>query len=307
MGWWTGSFELLTFGLFFGIVGYLISVEEWRKIQEIMSGVLFGVVLEFVNIFLFENYFYHVDFLIQIGAPPINIPIVIGVGWGIILYAVLEISDRFTSMPGIFRILFATLLGLAIDLSMDTIAIRLDEGFWIWQDIVIDNRITVDGALGVNWGNYYGWFWVLFIINMLIRIERQKIADDNHLLLIGVTILNPVIATLLLQGSYYLILPIIKWTGNFAVGTLLVIFLALLILVIYLVRRRPAIKRKRSWLALLLFAYMHLYFLVGFFVAGIFQEIPWFLLFFVLNFGMTVGILWRTWDFQGKKPNSENQ
>jgi hypothetical protein len=297
--WWTGSFELLTFGLFFGIVAYLISVKDFRKILEMMSGVLFGVVLEFVNVFVFGGYHYNEDFLVQIGAPPVNIPIVIGIGWGIILYAILEISDRFT-MPGGYRILLAALLGLSIDLSMDVIAIRLDEGFWVWHNIVVDNQVSFEGVLGVAWGNYYGWFSVLFIINMLIRIERKKIADDNHILLIGVMLLNPVIATLLLVGSYYLQIPIIQWTGNFAVGTLNTILLALVILVIYMWRRRPAITRKRSWLSLLLFAYMHLYFLVGYFVAGIFREIPWFLLFFLVNFGLTVGILWRTWDFQSR-------
>ena len=208
-------------------------------------------------------------------------------------------------MPGIFRILFATLLGLAIDLSMDTIAIRLDEGFWIWHNVVIDNKITVDGALGVNWGNYYGWFCVLLVINTLNRIERHKIADDKHLLLIGITILNPVIGTLLLIGCYYLMLPIINWTGNFAAGTLLTIGLAVAILVIYLVRKRPSITRKRSVLSLLLFGYMHLYFLVGYFVVGMIQEIPWFFLFFLVNFGITLWILLRTWDFQGGKGKLE--
>ena len=231
MGWWTGSFELLTFGLFFGIVAYLIYIKEYRKILEMLSGVLFGVVLEFANVFLFGNYHYHVDFLVQIGAPPVNIPIVIGIGWGIILYAVLEITDCFI-MPKGFQILLATLLGLSIDLSMDTVAIRLDGGFWIWHNIIIDNQITVDGALGVAWGNYYGWFCVLFIINSLIRLERWKIADNRPLLLVGVTILNPVIATALLIGCYYLLLPMINWTGNFAVGTLLVIGVAFLILII---------------------------------------------------------------------------
>ena len=300
MGWWTGSFELLTFGLFFGIVGYLSSVKEWRKILEILSGVLFGVVLEFINVLVFESYHYHQDFLIQVGTAPLNIPIVIGIGWGIILYATLEISDRF-EMPAGFRILFATLLGLSIDLSMDVIAIRLDEGFWVWHSIVVDNQVSVAGVCGVAWGNYYGWFFVLFIINTLVRIERWKIADDNHWALIGVTILNPVIATLLLNGCYYLLLPIINWTGNFAFGTLLTICSGFVILIVYFIWRKPLLTKKRSLFSLLLFGYMHLYFLVAYFVSGIVHEIPWFSLFFLLNFGLTLGILWLTWDFQCEK------
>ena len=95
---------------------------DTSNIFKLFAGTLFGVLLELATTRQLNAYQYG-QFLIMV----LKIPLCIGVAWGCIIYAVMEFSDG-TSLPYWTRPILDGLIALNIDLTMDTIAIRL--GFW---------------------------------------------------------------------------------------------------------------------------------------------------------------------------------
>ena len=90
MGFWIIFFEISNLVFFTGFFIYLIVKKKYRKISTLILGSLFGVTLEFINVWVFHSYYYNVDFLIQVGGEN-NIPIVIGLAWGMLLTMVLKL------------------------------------------------------------------------------------------------------------------------------------------------------------------------------------------------------------------------
>ena len=111
-------FELLV--LVLAIAGFWHAGQRGLPVVwQLLAGMLFGVLLEWATIQQLAAYEYG-RFLIMIG----EVPIVIGVSWGLIIYSVRLFSEA-TSLPGWARPLLVGLLALEIDLAMDTVAIRL--------------------------------------------------------------------------------------------------------------------------------------------------------------------------------------
>ena len=57
------------------------------------------------------------------------------------------------------------LMALNIDLSLDTIAIRL--GMWVWTDVALNEQ-----WFGVPWANFWAWFVVVWSYSTLVRAFR---------------------------------------------------------------------------------------------------------------------------------------
>lgn len=95
-------------------------------------------------------------FLIMSG----DVPIVIGVSWGLIIYSAMLFSEA-GSLPGWARPLLDGLLALNIDLAMDAIAICL--GMWDWGA-----GLTFE-YFGVPWANFWAWFSVVSSFSAAIR------------------------------------------------------------------------------------------------------------------------------------------
>src|SRR5512135_3227728 len=96
----------------------------WAVVWQLIAGAVFGLLLEGSTIQTFHLYTYG-RFWFMVG----EVPLPIGVAWGVIIYSARQFSDA-TSLPEWARPVFDGLLALNIDLSMDAIAIRL--GFWHW-------------------------------------------------------------------------------------------------------------------------------------------------------------------------------
>ncbi|NJD77399.1 MAG: carotenoid biosynthesis protein [Candidatus Methanoperedens sp.] len=127
------------------------------RLVELITLIVYGVILEELTILFFREYTYGRDFLLMVQ----DVPIGIGLGWAAIIYSAMETSDRL-GIPASLRPLFDTLLALNIDLSMDAIAIRA--GFWNWSN---------GGAwFGVPYGNFFGWICVVFFFSLTARWLR---------------------------------------------------------------------------------------------------------------------------------------
>ena len=109
----------------------------------LIAGCIYGVALEYTSMLLFQGYYYGNDFLVMI----LDVPIVIGLSWSIIIYTAMETTNMLMNHENkepctMFRkwkiidlLLMCNLdalLALNIDLSVDAIAIR--DGMWHWSE-----------------------------------------------------------------------------------------------------------------------------------------------------------------------------
>jgi len=152
-------FELLVFLMFLGCL-----MHAWKigmpKVWELIAGVLFGLLLELATIQQLQAYQYG-QFSLMLG----EVPIMIGVGWGVIIYSVRLFSNA-TGMPEWARPIMDGLLALNIDLATDTLAIRL--GMWDWG-IGIEAQY-----FGVPYANFWAWFWVVFSFSTGLRLLARR-------------------------------------------------------------------------------------------------------------------------------------
>lgn len=125
------------------------------RVWQLVAGVLFGALLEAATIQQLHAYRYG-RFLLMVG----DVPLMVGVGWGVIIYSARVFSDA-TSLPEWARPMLDGLLALNIDLALDAVAIRL--GLWDWGH-GFDWQF-----FGVPYANFWAWFWVVFSFSVGVR------------------------------------------------------------------------------------------------------------------------------------------
>ena len=116
---------------------YQKSEKLLQRFIEFFKGIFYGVVLELVTISDFHFYKYG-SFLLMI----LDVPLAIGIGWGVIIYTARLIIATF-DISEFQKTFIAGILALNIDLSMDIIAVKLH--FWTW-----------------GFGNSYEYFFIPF-------------------------------------------------------------------------------------------------------------------------------------------------
>lgn len=169
-------FELATYALFVICLKHSFIRKERRneRIAILLGGSLYGLLLEILTIYQLQAYKYG-EFLVNING---DIPLTIGISWGMILYSTIAIADTIPlSFPA--WVAFVGLLGLGIDGTMDTVAIRI--GMWNWYAIdSFDGRYLSPHQewFGVCWGNYFAWFIVLSSAATFIRLFRIDAAKS---------------------------------------------------------------------------------------------------------------------------------
>jgi hypothetical protein len=126
------------------------------NIFQLFTGALFGILLELTTIYQLHAYSYG-KFLLMIG----NVPLAVGVAWGVIIYAV-RLTAAKAGLPPSVRPILEAFLALSIDLVMDAIAIRL--GMWDW------GYGLKYQYFGVPFNNFWAWFWVVFSYSSGIQI-----------------------------------------------------------------------------------------------------------------------------------------
>jgi hypothetical protein len=125
------------------------------RVWQLLVGVLYGLLLEWATIQQLHAYSYG-RFLLMLG----EVPVPIGVGWGVIVYSVRLFSDA-TTLPEWARPVLDGLLALNMDLALDALAIRL--GMWDWG-LGLQAQY-----FGVPYANFWAWFWVVFAFSAGLR------------------------------------------------------------------------------------------------------------------------------------------
>jgi hypothetical protein len=315
MGFYTVSAEVTALTMFIVILSFLgWKRKDYWSIAHILSGSMFGITLEYANVYIGETYTYSREFLIQVGAYPNNIPIVIGLSWGLIIWACMNVSNRF-NLPFWARSILDGLLALTIDLSMDTIAIRLDGGFWNWHGIPLESLPTVNSFFGVNYGNFTGWFYVVVIFSVLLRFEKQVIHEKNSnllsiLYLACIPFLAYIPLYLILINSYQPVLWILDiqlidpYTIPQVVALLAFLYTligAISFVIFAFLRYQPEIRKENDWGIIYVFLSFHVMYILFFLLEGLFEEAILILPLAIFMFIVDIIIHWKIIDLNEAK------
>ena len=139
-----------------------------------------------------------------------NVPLIIGIGWAVILFSTMWLTDSL-KIPEWSRVFVDAFLALLIDLNMDAVAIRdvytfgsISSGMWAWG-IPLDLE-----WFGVPWFNFSGWWFIIASMSAALRLTRY-ISRKKKMPIIY--IIYPIIAYFLaslflfLTGLLTLIIP----------------------------------------------------------------------------------------------------
>ena len=144
----------LTFGLliwanddfsfsFFKIIFILFLIGFFVEVLGVYSGLLFG------------EYHYGKT----LGFQFLEVPLIIGVNWVMLLVSSFAVSSYFVS-NSILKVVLSSIIMVFLDLMIEPVAIRLD--FWYWQAEVIPLQ------------NYLMWFIVSLLMNWILTFNRFK-------------------------------------------------------------------------------------------------------------------------------------
>jgi hypothetical protein len=224
---WLGhAIEVATVGLF----GWCW-VEQHGQARgshsDLLVAVLYGWLLETLDMWVFGTYHYEPATWWWIGHVPFYIPLL----WATILHSSMGLSDR-TSLPHWARPFLDGLLAVLIDLAIDAIAIRV--GLWRWK-IPLN-----EGWFGVPAGNLCAWMWVAAWYGAFTRFVRQRIerrgAPGWHRLLIPLAAYTGLFSSLWLVGAAGQLLGL--ETQNERLWLFTAHLVSFLIIVTYASRRR---------------------------------------------------------------------
>ncbi|MCK4919378.1 MAG: carotenoid biosynthesis protein, partial [Candidatus Pacebacteria bacterium] len=257
--------------------------------------ILYGLILEVLNVHNSETYSYGKEFLLQI----YNIPLAIGVGWAIIYYvsekSVENYNLKWWQVP-----FFMALIALSIDLAIDAVAIRL--GFWQWL-IPLDQE-----WFGVPYDNFFGWLAVVWTFVFFVNLSKQNFLGKKISKIIKYlsVIISPFI--LAFQIISFTILSAII-SGRFSLGEVIILFnnhdysyayypevqtvkayflwIIVAALVLYFIKEinknRGKIIVKTDSLSLAIIVLLHSFFLISVFVKGFYLQYPIFIVISILS------------------------
>ena len=233
------------------------------RITEYLMMLVYGFVLEFLDMHFFKSYHYSSNFTLMLGGVPVSIALL----WAVILAGAMEISDA-SGIPLTVRPFFDGILALWMDLALDAVAIRM--GYWSWK-IHLN-----EGWFGVPAGNLYAWMWVAFFYSVFARAVR-RLTDENK---------NAVSIYWLVPHAAYIFLWCQLHIAGFAGAVFhlrtpnekLWLFAAQFSVFAFLSFYHLAQPRTSSPVSIfwgLSRFVIHLYFIISFFVLEIYRTAPW--------------------------------
>lgn len=260
-------FEFATYILLVMCFWHAVSQKDrYRELLAILiSGTLYGLILEAMTIYQLHSYKYGA-FLVMFHN---EIPLTIGIGWGIILYSAIITAD---SLKLSFPAWVATvgLFGLGIDATMDVMAVRT--GMWRWYLLnSYDGRFLAPDQdwFGVTFGNYYAWFIVLTSAAAFIRLLKMNSSPNLFTLVLkcSAAIVSSIVVLGVLDQLY------VAYANHTWWPVLLEIILAISVISLSLLKKNGVSRDAFGFMgapALIVPLFFHLYF-TGLIICAIFQ------------------------------------
>ncbi len=271
------AFEVCAYILFAFCLAHAIKKGR-LDVAYLIGGLCFGLLLEYVNVVANMGYTYG-RFTVMLGRPPLDIPICIGIGWAVIMYSARLFTDTF-GLPLWASAAMDTLLAISIDLSMDTVAYRLDMWHWNWTGTGLD-PLTADW-FGIPYGNFFGWLCVIFFYSAFCRLLERWLGTGGKSSILR-SLLVPFLSVLLSQVFLYVTLACIDvyLRDHFGITAKNRFYAAVPMLIITLMygwRKRisaaPAAMPLVTWLVP---AFSHVFFFVYLLLEGYYKENGWML------------------------------
>ena len=280
-------FYIFEFGAVFAILAIFFKERKNRDFLEtLVLAVLYGTILEVLNVHMSGMYSYGEEFMIQV----YNVPLAIGLGWAVIYY----ISDKSATNYNLkwWQIpLFMSLVALSIDLIVDVVAIRL--GFWSWQ-IPFNEE-----WFGVPYDNLFGWLAVIWTFSFFINLSKQNFFNKklSKAIKYSSVIISPFL--LAFQIVVYTTLSTVI-SGKFTLNEIMtlynehnysyayypevqnmkayVLFGLVFLLVLYLIKEicknQDRMVIRTDFFPFLILIFIHIFFFAGIFTEGIYKQFP---------------------------------
>lgn len=254
------------------------AVKEGKKsVILLLSGIVYGVLLEWATIQQLDAYEYG-RFYIMID----DVPLMIGVGWGVILYSVLLFSNA-TTLPWYSRPVLDGVLALNIDLAMDAVAIRF--GMWDW------GLPMNEGFFGVPFENFWAWFWVISGFSLAFRFLERTLKKGSDYSGIGAVVLGVIWVMI----TNFVIVSVVP--DSLVNSVILFLFM---VVGFFLYRMKSYCKLKDDhYLMMLAPLVFHIFFIVGGLLSGVFVNLTTLLVFSI--FWFILGLEFHLW---AKRPVS---
>jgi hypothetical protein len=274
---------------------YLLFVFCWwnaRKkslaaVAYLFGGFVFGVLLEYMEVQM-GSYTYG-RFAVMLGVAPVDVPICIGVAWGIIMYTARLLSD-WLGLPLWAAAAFDTLLALNIDLSIDVVAYRMHMWQWDWSHTSL-NPLTAQW-FGIPFANFFGWQTVVFCYSAFSRLLERLWRSRPGLVQSGVTVLMSIVCSLGVLYTTEMIFPYLTRLGILSVHRFLVLCVLLVVLVFFGWRRKQVTASRLPVLTWIAPFWFHLFFVGCFFILDFYEENRWLTVATCLN--LFVGLILHT-------------
>jgi len=289
-------FYLFEIGSVLTVIVILFKERRNKELCEtLVLAILYGLILEIMNVHNSGTYSYGKEFLLQV----YNIPLAIGMGWAIIYYVAEKSVENYKlkwwQIP-----FFMAIIALSIDLAIDAVAIRL--GFWKWL-IPLDQE-----WFGVPYDNLFGWLAVVWTFVFFINLSKQNFWNKNiskiikysaiiiapYILafqIISFTILAAIVSgifslsevmNLFYNHDYsYAYYPEVQIVKAYFLWIIVFVLISYLIAEIYKNRDKVVVKIDVFSLAIIIF--LHSFFLISIFIKGLYIQYPIFVLISVLS------------------------
>ncbi len=259
-----------------------------RGMIYLLGGFAFGLLLEYFEV-VTDSYTYGHFHLMLGGAPPHDLPLWVGMAWGIIMYTARLFSD-YLGLPLFAAAALDTLLALNIDISIDVVAYRLHMWHWVWKDI----SLALTGQwFGIPYANFVGWATVVFCYSAFSRLFERWMARRTPAAL-GKASLIAALAVLsslaVLMSNETFLFPVLIKLGITPATRLLVIVAVLVVMVVISWSRRRGSTASLAPVALWVPAWFHVFFVGCFFGFGFYREHPWMTTAAVLNILLGIAI-----------------
>lgn len=110
-------------------------------------------------------------------ATPLDVPVAIGLGWGIVFYAATWTAQRLRIRNIAISSLIAGVLGVNLDLSLDPVAHQ--HGFWYWYPPPPPG-LKESTLFGVPFDNFVSWVALIGVYGFLVRWAFRRINATRY-------------------------------------------------------------------------------------------------------------------------------
>lgn len=275
---WINAFEILCYVITALLLWDIIRKKSWKELRLFLSAALAGFILELLAVRMTGIYHYSPDFYISIGFAPYQFPFFGGLMWGGLTVCALRISQKL----GFSKLMTAFVTGwliVSMDILLDVAAIRLSDGFWVWEGREITLDVTHHMFMSVIWVNFLGYLFETPAIAFLTlkswdkgnRSIFQKLLSTIGIGLAGVAIVGAASLIALWLNSVT-----DEWFS--CIAFLLLWGFILVRLIMQIVRKRDELtfKAPKDWIVLIFWAAMYGYSLAALFSLGILQAVLWY-------------------------------